>query len=204
MSHEPDLNRLAALVEARLPAGERQRLLTHLADCRACRDIVAVLTEELRPASPVTRWTRPAVWLPIAATLAIASGAAFLVSTIERSVPPQPPPSSTGIDRPSPPPAVTPPVVTPPAPPAPVKPEDVTTRRSGTRLVGPKTFRLVAGEWIDAAYDPAALLPVVDVTSADARRELLARIPALKPYAALGERVTVVHEGSVYRFGAPK
>jgi hypothetical protein len=61
---------------------------------------------------------------------------------------------------------------------------------------------MVAGEWIDSAYDPEALLPSVDVASADARRDLLARIPALAPYAAIADRVIVVHEGIVYRFTA--
>ena len=63
-----------------------------------------------------------------------------------------------------------------------------------------KTFRLVAGEWIDSAYDPPALLPVRDLVGPDARTDVLARIPALAPYAALGANVTVVHEGVVYRF----
>jgi hypothetical protein len=59
---------------------------------------------------------------------------------------------------------------------------------------------MVAGEWIDADYDRLTGLPEVEVTADSDRRALLARIPALVPYAALGSRVTVVHAGTVYRF----
>jgi hypothetical protein len=61
-------------------------------------------------------------------------------------------------------------------------------------------FRLAGGEWIDAAYDPDALLREVEVSAGTDRAGVLKRIPALEPYAALGRRVTVVHEGTVYRF----
>jgi hypothetical protein len=67
--------------------------------------------------------------------------------------------------------------------------------------VAGKTFRLVFGEWVDADFDSAALLPELSVSTPEERSALLARIPALAPYAALGERVRVVHEGAVYRFG---
>jgi Ca-activated chloride channel family protein len=66
--------------------------------------------------------------------------------------------------------------------------------------VAGKTFRLVFGEWIDADFDGSALLPEVSVSTPEERSALLARIPALVPYAALGERVLVVHDGTVYRF----
>jgi hypothetical protein len=202
MSHEPDLNRLAALVDRRLTGDERQDVLGHLAECRTCRDVVAVLTAELGPVQGATRWTRPAVWLPIAATLAIAAGASFLVRSTDRPVlTPPPAPPTVVVRQPPPDSAGTAPGVTPPARPAVGEPDDLLPRRGGTRQVGAKTFRLVAGQWIDSTYDPAALLPIVEVPSADARRDLLARIPALAPYAAIGDRVIVVHEGQVYRFG---
>jgi hypothetical protein len=38
------------------------------------------------------------------------------------------------------------------------------------------------------------------VNGPDQRSSLLSRLPALAPYAALGERVLVVYEGTVYRF----
>lgn len=67
-------------------------------------------------------------------------------------------------------------------------------------MVNGKMFRLVAGEWIDSAYDPVALLPVQDIAGPDARTSLLERMPSLAQYAALGPRVIVVFEGVVYRF----
>jgi putative zinc finger protein len=204
MSHEPDLNRLAALVDGRLTGDERQGVLWHLAECRTCRDVVAVLTDELGPAraATATRWGRPAVWLPVAATLAIAAGAAFLVRTTDRrTLMPPPAPSTVVVHPPPPESAGRASGSLPPSAPALGARGDL-RRRGGTRQVGAKTFRLVAGEWIDSTYDPGALLPIVEVASADARRDLLARLPALAPYAAIAERVIVVHEGSVYRFRA--
>lgn len=203
MSHEPDLNRLAALVEGRLTGVERQDVLSHLAACRTCRSVVAVLTNELRPSLAATRWTRPAVWLPIAASLTIAAVGGLLVSTTDRSTPMPPPAPPPGVERPLPlDRAPTAPDVRPPSRPTQGNPEDLSRRRSGTRQVGTKTFRLVAGEWIDSIYDPGALLPLVAVAAGDDRRDLLTRIPALAPYAAVGDRLIVVHEGVVYRFGA--
>ena len=73
--------------------------------------------------------------------------------------------------------------------------------RGAERRVGDKRFRLVAGEWIDAAYDPMDARPVVAVTTPAERAVLLERLPALRPFADLGERVIVVHGGSVYKFG---
>lgn len=72
--------------------------------------------------------------------------------------------------------------------------------RGAERRVGDKRFRLVSGEWIDAAYDPFDVRPVVDVTTPAERAALLGRLPALRPFADLGKRVIVVHAGSVYRF----
>ena len=56
------------------------------------------------------------------------------------------------------------------------------------------------GVWVDTAYDPLQLLPVTDITTREARAALLVRTPALKPYADLGPRVTIVLDGTVYRF----
>jgi hypothetical protein len=36
------------------------------------------------------------------------------------------------------------------------------------------------------------------------RDALIAKTPALKPYLDLGPRVTVVHQGTVYRFDLPR
>src|SRR5262245_3393521 len=202
MGHEPDLNRLAAFAEGRLDAQARQELTAHLADCRQCREIVALLARA-EPAAPArtTWWTGPMTWMPIAATLVIASIAVLLLNR-PRDVAPTPP---TGPDLTLPPDAGT-----APAPgagsPSGASPGtsqsagDLSTRRTGgTRDVGSKTFRLVAGDWVDTAYDPNAVLPVVEASGADRRRELLERIPALTPYADIADRVTVVYEGTVYR-----
>jgi hypothetical protein len=77
---------------------------------------------------------------------------------------------------------------------------DLAVRRGGERKVDGKTFRLVAGAWIDASFDPLAALPTRDVVGAEARASLLASDPVLAKYAALGPRVLVVHEKVVYRF----
>lgn len=72
--------------------------------------------------------------------------------------------------------------------------------RGGNRVVGDRSFHLVAGEWIDAAYDPLGLLPVEVIDGPEARAAVVTRVPALTPFAALGARVVVVQEGVVYRF----
>lgn len=60
------------------------------------------------------------------------------------------------------------------------------------------TFDLVAGEWIDRAFDPMAALPEVTVRS-DERAKIFSDQPALTPFGALGSRFTVVYQGTVYR-----
>ena len=99
-------------------------------------------------------------------------------------------------------PTSTPAATSPPSPAAPTS-EGLLARRSGQRIVGGKTFHLVAGEWIDSGYDRLADLPVVQVATPAERAALLARLPALKPYAALGNRVVVVVDAVVYRFDVP-
>jgi hypothetical protein len=97
--------------------------------------------------------------------------------------------------------APTDPAVITPKPPA----DPGTTRRSGSeREVAGRRFRLEAGTWIDTGYDQFALLPVVDVRTAEERDALVAKVPALKPFLELGPRVTVVHAGTVYRFDLPR
>jgi hypothetical protein len=216
MNHEPDLNRIAAFVEGRLAAAEREALLSHMAGCRACREVLALLAERQSMSPAAAWWQRPAVWLPVAATLVVASVSVLLVTgPAEVPVAPPPLPVTTPLAQPPPPgsetrPGASPPIGAPAAasPVAPVpnpsgSTDDLLRRRGGARLVGEKTFQLVAGEWIDQAYDSAALLPVVEAATEAARRDLLSRTPALEPYAALGNRVTVVHEGTVYRFAIP-
>ncbi|MCC6989144.1 MAG: hypothetical protein IT181_09115 [Acidobacteria bacterium] len=112
------------------------------------------------------------------------------------AAPSQPP---SPVDRPTPAPPVAEQPTTPPAPTVDSTLPGSEVRRSGARQVGSKTFRLVAGEWEDTVFERLAMLPEVQVAAKD-REALLSRLPALREYARLGERVTVVHDGTVYRF----
>jgi anti-sigma factor RsiW len=180
LSDAHDLNLLAAHVEDRLDDEERARLTTHLAGCAECRETLALLARagaEARLLPPIRgRFGRlpRRVWLPLAASLFVA---AALVGPLYLRLPQEGPPP---LD------------------------ERLLLKRGGERQAAGKTFRLVAGEWIDAAFDPGQALPTVVVSGADERASLLSRRPGLAPYAALGERVLVVFEGTVYRFTPPE
>jgi hypothetical protein len=73
-------------------------------------------------------------------------------------------------------------------------------RGAAQRHADGKSFRLVAGEWVDMGFDSTAPLPTMLIKGPDARAALVQRLPALGPYAGLGDRVVVVFEGTVYRF----
>ena len=186
-------------------------VIAHVADCAECRAVLAGLARE-PVASAVTQhtpawWMRARVWMPIAASVVLAVGAGWLAQNRGDRGSGQTPSTP---DQP----AVTSPTATTPAPsvseprsaPEPqTPPADLgSTRRGGERTVDGKRFRLEAGAWIDETYDPFSLLPAVDVRTADERDELLARVPALRPFAALGPTVTVVRGGTVYRFDVPR
>lgn len=195
-----DLNRLAAFAEGRLDPDQRRRMTAHLASCAECRTILAALVREggvgqtpaVRPVEQRRSLfgalrARPRVALPVAATIVVAVLAAGLlrVRTAPRPAQPVAPSAAPSI--------------------APV-PDDRTQGLLARREVPPrkvdgKRFRLVAGEWVDADYDVAAALPVVVVNTPGQRTRLLAGEPGLRPFAALGDRVTVVFHGTVYRFG---
>lgn len=195
-----DLNRLAAFVEQRLEPAERAAVVQHLATCAECRDVVAGLTREgvgLHAAK--RRALRTSVWLPIAASIVLVIGASWFAAGRLQAPANEPEPPPAPSTTPSPP--QNPAVVTPKPPPA----DPGTTVRSGAeREAGGRRFRLEAGTWIDTGYDQFALLPVVDVKTAAERDALLAKNPALKPFLDLGPRVTVVHQGTVYRFDLPR
>src|SRR5580704_1230994 len=158
---EPDFDALAAFVEDRLGRSERAQLLDHLASCERCRTIVAELVRTRAPTRSVRSF--PAVALPLAASLmfAVAGGGLYwLVRTPSSShIAPAVEPSRPNPPAPAQPssPGVTPevaPTVSPSGTPAPGRSAtspDVPdrTRAAGPRSVGSKTFRLVAGEWID-------------------------------------------------------
>ena len=173
-SHDPGM--LAALAEGRLDGTERERVVAHVADCLECRRTLAALGSAMadgtlsrttnRPAGP-TRWTRPQVWLPIAASVLIASFAWFQYAAVRQ-------PSTSG--------------------------EDLLVKRTAGRVVAGKTFRMAGGEWIDASFDLSTALPTVIVRGREERASLLRRVPDLAPYTELGDRVTVVWDGTVYRF----
>ena len=73
-------------------------------------------------------------------------------------------------------------------------------RGASLRHAGGKSFRPVAGEWVDTSFDSTASLPTIVIKGPDERAAVVQRLPALGPYAGLGDRVVVVFEGTVYRF----
>lgn len=212
MGHEPHFDLLAAYAEDRLDAPDRTQIEDHLAGCATCRGTVALMARGAviaRFAAPAGAARRLAPWLSVAAAIVIGTLTLVMVELRpgappqETSSPATPQPSETA-------PAPAPPEQVRPAPPSGELQPDrrgapPAPRRSGAiRRVQGKTFQLVAGEWIDSAFDPDALLPEVRVASPDARHELLVQIPALEPYARLGDRVIVVYQGTVYRIGTPQ
>ena len=138
--------------------------------------------------------------MSVAAMLLIGVGAALTWYFRAGEVPSSPTVEVTG------PTASPPPVSSSPGPPQtgapPVDPPPAVTRSAAERSLGGKTFRLVAGEWVDTTYDPFALLPVEIVRTAQERNRAVEKVPALRPYTALGPRVTVVLNGVVYKFEA--
>ncbi|HEY4645265.1 MAG TPA: zf-HC2 domain-containing protein [Steroidobacteraceae bacterium] len=181
-----DLDLLAAFAEGRLDEPDRQRVITHVAECVECRRTLAHLGRAIadgslpraakRPAAPGIQWSNARVWLPIAASVLVGTFAWFQLATS--------PDVSTEGESPA----------------AGVSEEELLTKRSGGRIVAGKTFRMTSGEWVDAAFDPSLGVPTVVIRGADERSALLARIPELTPFTELGDRVVVVWDGTVYRF----
>jgi hypothetical protein len=181
-----DLDALAAFVEGRLDELGRERVMAHAAECAECRQTMAHLSRAFgegalgsrTPASHDVRYrlSRMRVWLPIAASIVLGTFAWFRFAL---------PPETDGIRR--------------SAQPSGTEEELLRTRGAGRSVAG-KTFHLTSGEWIDAAYEPAAGLSVLEVRGSEERRALVERIPELAPFAALDDRVLVVWQGTVYRF----
>jgi len=204
--NEPDFDALAAFVDDRLGRSERAQLVEHLASCERCRSIVAELATSREPARSARSLMSMALPLAASLMLAVAGGGLYwLVRTPGSGVLPAGEPS--GPNQPGPPRPSLPggtPGVSPPGTPAPGR--SATTpdapdraRAAGTRSLDGKTFRLVAGEWIDVEYRLTDFLPVVDVRSLD---DLTAH-PTLGPFTTLGRRFTVVVGGTVYRVAIP-
>lgn len=200
--YEHDLNLIAALVEGRLDEQERVRLIEHLADCGQCRTVFAQLgraahdgslsaseegesQRELEAPHRARRdWSATRGWLPIAASLAVAVVAVRLFVGSPEDLGSSAPDSGASASGE-----------------APISgDEELLRKRSGGRQVAGKVFRMTEGEWVDQSFDPAAAHPVVIVRGREERLDLLARVPALTPYAELGDRVLVMHEGTAYRF----
>jgi hypothetical protein len=172
--HDPGM--LAALVEGRLEGAERERVVAHVADCLECRRTLAALGSAMADGTlsattqraPVhAPWKRPRVWLPVAASVLIASFAWFQYSSVR-------PPIDNG--------------------------EELLVKRGAARVVAGKTFRMTGGEWLDTSFDFSTALPTVIVRGREERSAVLQRIPDLAPYSELGDRVTVVFDGTVYRY----
>jgi anti-sigma factor RsiW len=208
---EPDLNAVAAYAEGRLAPAERLSVEGHLASCAECRG-TAALYVRAQGGEGGRRGVSPALrWLAAAAGLLLATVVGLRVAWLNQSsaplkaspTPPAPAGSAARPVLPEPPPA--PREGQPPARPAdrpPSEPidESLLAKRGAAKRVAGKTFRLVVGEWRDSELDPVSELPVVEIRTAEERDALLARLPALTPYAGIGDRVTVVLDGTVYRF----
>lgn len=187
-SGEHDLNLLAAYVENRLDDAERARVAAHLASCVECRTTLAAYVRGSSPAAesptlpgaPHQWFRRPAVWLPVAAMMMLTT--VVILSLLRPGGTGGPSSESAGGTRSG---------------------NQAIQAPSGAaeRIVEGKRFRLVAGEWIDESHDPLAARREIEVRSPEQRNALLQRIPALRAFAALGNRVIVVHEGTVYKFG---
>jgi hypothetical protein len=210
---EPDLNTLAAFVDRRLDPSARDRVVLHLAECARCRAIVAELMNADATRRTESRLITRA--LPLAATFLIAAAGGGLYFALRDHAPAAP--QSVAAPRATPSAAAAPapstssqpstpananaqsPVIKPPVSAPARRPQSDRTRAVGTKSVGRKTFRLVAGEWIDTGYRRTDLLPVVDIQS---RSEFDAH-PDLHRFATLGSRFTVVIGGVVYRVQLP-
>jgi hypothetical protein len=204
--HDPGL--LAAYVEGRLDDEERRAVTEHLGVCADCRQVLAMLARApgVLPTAAGRRPMAAPVWLAIAATVILATLAVRRVngpvapavdrgpaSTVAATVGPSPAP-------PAPAPADPGPRATLPADDPLRDPALLVKRGAAPRQVGGKTFRLRAGEWVDVAFQSTSSLPTVRVTGPGERAAIVQRVPALAPYAALGDRVVVVFQGTVYRF----
>ncbi len=176
-SPDHHLNLLAAFIEGRVDEHERQRVVAHLATCADCRTVLAQLTREQMPAGLAARSTpvRRAWSAPVRVWLPIAASVVLTVLGAFYFLRP-------AGDEPA------------------YTDEQLLARRSASRTIAGKTFRMQEGAWVDAGFDPAASLPTVIVRGAQERANLLAGMPGLAPYAQLGTRVVVVSKGTVYRF----
>jgi anti-sigma factor RsiW len=205
--HDPGL--LAAYAEGRLDAEERRVMTVHLGACADCREVLAMLARApgVLPVAAKRLPVATPVWLALAATLILATFAVRRVDgPIAGGVEGKPASAVGGVtsSRATPPAS---PAILEPSPRARVRADDplldsglLVKRGAAVRHAGGKSFRLLAGEWVDTGFDSTASLPTILITGPGERAAVVQRLPALGPYAALGDRVVVVFEGTVYRF----
>lgn len=199
---EHDLNLIAAYAEGRLSAEDRARASAHLAACADCRAVLAGLLRAGVPTSGREKFRSSGVVRAMSVAAMLLIGIGVSLTWYLRGVEIQSPVPTE----------VTPPVGATPGPPTvspspgspstnpPAVDTPAVKRSGGERTIGSKTFRLVAGEWIDTTYDPFALLPVESFKTAQERERAIEQVPALRPYMTLGPRMIVVVNGVVYRF----
>ena len=216
---EHDLNALAAYLEGRLEGEEQRRTIEHLSHCLECREMAALVSRSWRTVRAgdgdgVARgWAATAArfpWLGLAAVAVVATVVAVRLRPPPSPVagpvtsPPAAAASAPGPASPSaeaalrPPSVIQAPSVRARATADPID-ESLLARRAGVKRVAGKAFRFVRGEWVDSSFDPTAALAVVEVEGPAERQRIVARLPGLAPYLALGDRVVVVFEGTVYR-----
>jgi hypothetical protein len=173
MSQDHPLDALAALVEDRLDAADRERLTAHLAGCAECRATLAAMTRARAEGALPHLAPAPRAWpgRGLQVSLALAASVVLAFAWMRFATPP-----------------------------GPAEGDGADVRRGAERIVDGKTFRLEDGIWVDRASDDAGDLPTMVVQGAEQRAELLARLPQLEKYSDLGSRVIVVSEGTVYRF----
>jgi anti-sigma factor RsiW len=207
-AHDPGL--LAAYVEGRLDEEERRALTVHLGACADCRQALAMIARApgVLPLAAKRRLVASPVWLALAATVILATVAVRrLDGPISGGVEEGPASAAGGIAVSG----ATPPAPEPPtvqaSPRARVPADDpmldpglLVKRGAVQRHAGGKSFRLAAGVWVDTGFDPTAPLPTIVIKGPDERAAVVQRLPALGPYAGVGDRVVVVFEGTVYRF----
>lgn len=198
-AHDPNL--LAAYAEGRLDDGERRLMTGHLAGCGECRAVLAMLARSSAAVTAPPRRSAVPVWMAVAATVVLAvlgvrrtEGPATPSTTVPASTVPSVVPATSAPVSPT-------TDARPPATPDPMLDPDLLVKRGvAQRRVAGKTFRRSAGQWLDAEFDPTGTLPSVAIAGREARDAAVQRLPALAPYAALGDRVVVVLDGTVYRF----
>ena len=206
-----DQNVLAAFVEDRLDDDERRYIIAHLAGCADCRRTVAMLARgsvtQAHGVSDVSprRWRQPMTWLGVAATIAIATVASVLVLR-SRAVDVKPDAAPRAQTAPQPSASPAPPAVAPSTPPF----GEATTREpAGKQALGAVrgAEKRVGGSYVQMRFDDERPW-VIEVGARlgggkDAElAKLVTGFDTLRAsvLAALGPRVTVVFQRTVYRF----